>query len=361
MRLGLLVGSGRELSLNTISFFTGAGGLDLGLEDAGFETRLAVEIDSDCRETLKRNRPSWNPTERFGGDITKFQPSEILRLSSLRRGEVDLIAGGPPCQSFSNIGKRGGFSDQRGQLIRTYIEIVASIRPKLFVFENVQGLLQHPEVLEFMDRELSGRYALSMRMINAADYGVPQFRKRVIVIGALGSRKFQFPEATHSESGFLPNTGHWLTVRDALNAIPKCRLLDPDNFSMNHSEEMKYRISLVKPGRNFHSLPMDLRPRCWKDGRHQGADTFGRLEWDRPSVTIRTCGYNPTKGRYIHPKHNRGLSTVEMAALQTFPSDYSFYGGIGSIGRQIGNAVPPRLGLVIGHALMDFIGIRAAA
>lgn len=347
--------------MNTISFFTGAGGLDLGLEAAGFQTRLSVEIDPDCRKTLKRNRPDWNPTDLFDGDITKFKPSEILRLTSLRRGEVDLISGGPPCQSFSNIGKRGGFADHRGQLIRTYIEMVSSIRPNLFVFENVQGLLQHPEVLEFINCELSGDYALSMRLVNAADYGVPQFRKRVIVVGALGVRKFQFPEATHSESGFLPNTSHWLTVREAFDAIPKNRLLEPDNFSMKHSEEMKHRMSMVKPGRNFHSLPMDLRPRCWKDGRHQGADTFGRLEWDRPSVTIRTCGYNPTKGRYIHPRHNRGLSTIEMAALQTFPPDYSFYGGIGSIGRQIGNAVPPRLGLVIGRALMEFIQMRAAA
>ena len=345
--------------MNVISLFSGAGGLDIGLENAGFDTRLAIEIDADCRATILRNRPHWNPSNVHDGDITKFSAAELLQLSGLRRGEVDLIAGGPPCQSFSNMGKRGGFGDDRGQLVRTYFEMVLAIRPKAFVFENVQGLLQHPDVISYIERQLEGRYAVEMRLINAADFGVPQLRKRVVIIGALGNQKVCFPAPTHAEADSLLGLRPWVTVRDALQSIPIERLKAPDNMHMQHADHMVERMRMIKPGQNFHSLPMRMRPDCWRNGKHQGADTFGRLEWDRPSVTIRTCGYNPTKGRYIHPSKHRGLSTLEMAALQSFPTDYEFVGKIGSVGRQIGNAVPPRLGEAIGHAIARHLRARA--
>jgi len=343
--------------MNVISLFSGTGGLDLGLDAAGFQTRFAIEWDEDCRRTLALNRPSWNATDLHGGDIREFTAPEILKQSGLEIGEVDVVAGGPPCQSFSNIGRRGGIDDERGSLVYSYIRLVKGLRPKFFIFENVQGILQHPDALAALSSALDKNYRIEMRLLDAADFGVPQHRKRVIIIGRLGQAPV-FPEQTHSDPKALRlNTAPWISVGEALALIPKNVLARSDNYRMNHSAEMKHRMSLIAVGKNFHSLPMNMRPNCWKNGLHKGADTFGRLDPTKPSVTIRCSGFNPTKGRYIHPFEDRGLSTAEMAAIQTFPSDYRFVGTIGSVGRQIGNAVPPTLGEHIGKAIAAQIGV----
>lgn len=342
--------------MNVISFFTGAGGLDLGLESAGFRTVLAIESDPDCRATIRRNRPHWNPTDLHGGDITKFFSEEILQLASIPAGSFpDVIAGGPPCQSFSNIGNRSGLGDMRGSLVLCYADLVSLLKPLAFVFENVQGILQHPEALGRLSDQLGNAYQIKVAVLNAADYGVPQHRRRVIVFGNRHvTPSMPWPthcDPTQQELGKAP----WVTLGEALAAIPRFALTRKDNYQMKHAGYMVKRMARIAPGENFHSLPLAMRPTCWKNGKHQGADTFGRLRADQPSVTIRTSGFNPTKGRYIHPSENRGLSTAEMAAIQTFPPEYEFEGSIGSVGRQIGNAVPPRLGARIGEVIMrDF-------
>jgi DNA (cytosine-5)-methyltransferase 1 len=347
--------------LTVVSLFSGAGGLDLGLEAAGMRTVIAIEIDSDCRATLIKNRPHWNITEVHGGDITQFTATEIREISGLKERGVDVVAGGPPCQSFSNIGNRQGVADDRGNLVHHYIRIVSDLRPRYFLFENVEGLKQHPDVVRHIKHKFESiGYAVNVGLLNAADYGVPQIRRRIIILGKHGGPMPPFPLPTHGNPELLSGLPPWRTVREAFDKIPKGRLSDSDNVHMKHSHEMQKRMSLVKPGENFHTLPNRMLPDCWKSGKHQGADTFGRLEYDKPSVTIRTSGFNPTKGRYIHPRLNRGLSTLEMAALQSFPPDYRFVGTIGSLGRQIGNAVPPLLAQRLGEAILNQSTERAA-
>lgn len=335
---------------NVISLFSGAGGLDLGLEMAGYQTRTCVEFISSFRETIRRNRPEWNPIEDFNGDVTQISSDLILERAGLKKREVDLIVGGPPCQSFSNMGNRRGTNDARGRLFKDYIRIISEIRPLGFVFENVEGIKQH-NVLDELQKELERLgYTVKCQTLNAVDYGVPQKRKRVVVVGCLGTEPL-LPVPTHSKGGIVPGTKKWVTVGEAISQLTPKDLLRPDCKGMNHSEEMKRRMHMVPPGGNFFDVPKKYLPNCWTNGKHQGQDTFGRLRLDEPSVTIRTSGFNPTKGRYIHPLEDRGLNTLEMALLQSFPKDFKYYGSIKDIGTQIGNAVPPLLGKAIGEAL----------
>jgi len=355
--------------LPVISLFTGAGGLDLGLEAAGFQTAAYVEIDPDCRKTIARNR-RWRAVETGGGDIRETSSSAILRTGGLKKGETALVVGGAPCQPFSNIGKREGTATPDGNLFRDFIRVVADCAPEGFVFENVSALAgsKHAEVLRTIEREAGAiGYRVAMRILNAADYGVPQKRSRLIAIGLRGDGgpvAMPFPTHSADPSQFadryaaaglrppsIPKT--WRTVRDALGSLSPSALERPDALQMRVSDLTLARMRHIRPGTrdNFKVLPVDLLPDCWKSGKHQGADTFGRLQWDEPSVTIRTCGYHPMKGRYIHPSAHRGLNTVELMRLQGFPATYRFCGGLISVGRQVGNAVPPPLAKAIGLAI----------
>lgn len=371
-------------SNKVISLFSGSGGMDIGLEAAGFETVACVEIDKDCRATLTHNRPDWklidggNPN--LPGDVRTVTGDEILRSVHLRRGEPALVVGGPPCQPFSNIGKKRGVEDPiNGDLYAEYVRIVKECLPKAFIFENVEGLRQgkHSQILDYLVGELSGAgYSVTYTVVNAADYGVPQQRKRFIMLGLRGDKKPCFPTPTHfptleAQVAFQTRIGvspemrfpPWNTVGDAFGNLSPSLKERPDYAVMNISAVVQHRMTFLKQGENFKALPMELRPNCWKNGRHQGQDTFGRLRDDRPSVTIRTAAYNPAKGMYIHPTENRGLNSHEMAALQSFPPDWEFKCAkrskvtLVSVGKQIGNAVPPRLaealGLAIRVSLMD--------
>ena len=261
-----------------------------------------------------------------------------------------MVVGGAPCQPFSNMGMKKGVKDSRGTLFQDFIRLVREIKPKGFIFENVEGLTQskHKTVIETLEKAFNDiGYAVNSKLLLAADYGAPQKRKRLFVIGCRSGVVPEFPEPTHSRNSDV-GISKWVTVREAFKTIPKDRIKKKDCCSMNHSDEMVKRISMIPEGGNFKNLPARMLPDCWKSGKYQGQDTFGRLRWNEPSVTIRTCGYNPTKGRYIHPSENRGLNTIEMAVLQTFPLDYQYVGGLKTIGEQIGNAVPPVLARVVG-------------
>lgn len=341
--------------MNVISLFSGAGGMDLGLEMAGMQTRLCIEIDTDARATLALNRPHWQPTHAHGGDITSFTSDEILELAGLAACDVDVIAGGPPCQSFSNLGRKGGLRDARGSLILHYLRIVEDIRPRFCLFENVEGLLQHKQAIhELRSRFEAMGYIFALKLVNAADFGVPQVRRRVIGIGVRDLQFAPFPFETHARHAVpARRLKKWVSIDKAFAALPKEYKQRADNMGMRHAPYMVRRIAKIGVGENFRALPARDLPACWRNGRHQGVDTFGRLDPSKPSVTIRTSGFNPTKGRYIHPYEDRGLTTLEMACLQSFPFEWRFVGKIGSVGRQIGNAVPPLLARRIGEALMD--------
>lgn len=369
---------GRLKKNKVISLFTGTGGFDIGLEQAGFSTAACVEIDEHCRETLRYNKPEWNllnkSNNRTAGDIRKITSKEILSIADLKKGEAALVVGGAPCQPFSNIGLKKGKDDPKnGDLFLEFVRVVSETAPKAFIFENVTGITQakHAEVISYMRKSFSNiGYKISYSVINAADYGVPQKRKRFIILGLKGSEAPLFPMPTHSKDfktwslfvdslnefpDYIPSD--WKSVGEAFDELPNDYKLRPDYKQMNVSEIIVNRMKLIGPGENFKALPMEMRPNCWKSGKHLGQDTFGRLKNNEPSVTIRTAAYNPTKGKYIHPTENRGLDLIEMSALQSFPITWVFKCAndkaitLKSGGAQIGNAVPPLLAKSLGDAL----------
>jgi DNA (cytosine-5)-methyltransferase 1 len=375
-----------EQQLSVISLFSGAGGLDLGLENAGFNTVLCIENDIHCRETLKFNRPNWKVFEepvkivdgsfrkREPGDIRDIEVEEALAYINLDKTNISLVVGGAPCQPFSNIGKREGKNDKKnGDLFAEFVRFVKEISPEAFIFENVVGITQrkHAEVIDYMITKFSGLgYGISHAVLNAANYGVPQRRERFFLIGIKGINEPAFPLPTHFKSQELwesfidelsptysENSQPWVTVKEAFDKIPEDAEKRPDYAVMNISGFVKERMTYIQQGQNFKVLPENLRPDCWKSGKHQGQDTFGRLYENLPSVTIRTAAYNPAKGMYIHPNHNRGLNTIEMAYLQSFPSHWVFKCHnrekvtLVSGGKQIGNAVPPLLAKALGIAI----------
>lgn len=342
--------------LPMISLFSGAGGLDLGLETAGFETRVCVEFDSWCVKTLGKNRSKWNIIPK---DINDVSSEELMSKAGLTPKETVLLSAGPPCQSFSNLGKKEGTLDPRGRLLFKTIEIIKDVQPLVFLVENVEGLatLNNGKILEdALELFRFNGYEVNFGILNAADYGVPQKRKRIFFLGHREGKKLNFPDPEYNKGG-SGNLKKWRSVEEALNELYAHKNFSKrkDNIGLNHSEEMTERMELIGPGQNFKVLPENMRPDCWKNGKHQGGDTFGRMKRDEPSLTIRTSAYNPTKGRYIHPWENRGLTTLEMAAIQTFPYKYRFEGPLVEVGKQIGNAVPPLLAKKIGKSIIKQI------
>lgn len=371
---------------SVVSLFSGAGGFDLGLENAGFKTLACIDFDADCRETLTRNRPEWivvdneqyikkfGKKDRVPGDIRNIEPSELLQVTGKKVGQIDLVVGGAPCQPFSNMGKKKGKEDeQNGDLFLHFVRFVKELKPKAFIFENVVGITQskHRDIINYMESQFEGmKFRISHSVLNAANYGVPQRRERFFMIGFLGDKYPAFPLPTHFKSeeawrnftsgfNFVPSQvpKPWYSVGEAFKNLPKYRQRRSDYAQMGVSEPVEERMQYVGVGQNFKVVPAELLPNCWKSGKHVGSDTFGRLNPSEPSVTIRTAGYNPSKGRYIHPYENRGLDTIEMAKLQDFPTDWCFYCRdrkrvtLVSAGRQIGNAVPPTLAQILGYSV----------
>lgn len=368
-----------------ISLFSGAGGLDIGLEQAGFQTAVCIEYDRDCRETLRYNRPEWtliesdtcfrqgHLTKRIPGDIRSISVEECLEIGNLKKGEAALVVGGAPCQPFSNIGKKLGINDEKnGDLFLEFVRFVRESEPSGFIFENVTGITQskHSNVIEYMLQQFKGLgYHITYGILNSADYGVPQKRRRFFMIGSKLS-EVMLPTPTHfkdlvsynqfcneGEYKDMPTFKQWVSVVDAFSELPKNYKTRSDYAVMNISDEVKRRMKLIPQGKNFKVLPDELRPDCWKSGKHQGNDTFGRMIAENPSHTIRTAAYNPAKGMYIHPFENRGLDLIELAKLQSFPIEWHFkvHGKtkmtLVSGGKQIGNAVPVLLAKSIGLEL----------
>ncbi len=327
-----------------IELFAGCGGMALGFKRAGFRTVLANEWDRDACDTLRANI-----TDR----VLNCAIQEIETFP-----KADVIAGGPPCQGFSNLGERVP-NDPRCQLWRHYFRCVEQVRPKVFVLENVPPLLKSAEFQEMLKIARSLGYNVEGRVLNAADYGVPQTRKRAIVIGSrIGEPSF--PDQTHVDplkrnlmTQHLPD---WRTVRDAIGHVPFAPTGINWHVGRNPTPKSIQRYRCIKAGGNRWQLPADLMPDCWKRKTKGGTDLFGRLWWERPSVTIRTEFYKPEKGRYLHPVAHRPITHHEAALLQGFPEDFVFCGSKINVGIQIGNAVPQLLGFALARHLAVLIG-----
>jgi len=327
-----------------IELFAGCGGMALGFKRAGFRTVLANEWDRDACDTLRAN-----VTDR----VLNCAIQEIEQFP-----ETDVVVGGPPCQGFSNLGERVP-NDPRNQLWRHYFRCIDQVKPLVFVLENVPPLLKSAEYLEMRRFAEQLGYRVEGRVLNAADYGVPQTRRRAIVIGTRVGEP-SFPEPTHVDPSkrnlLTQRLSPWRTVRDAIGHVP----LEPTGLNWhigrNPTPMSIRRYKCIPPGGNRWDLPPELTPGCWKRKTQGGTDLFGRLWWDRPSVTIRTEFYKPEKGRYLHPVAHRPITHFEAALLQSFPEDFVFCGKKINVGIQIGNAVPPVLAEALAEHVAEMLG-----
>lgn len=337
-----------------ISLFSGAGGLDLGLHAAGFTNKLCVEIDSTARQTLSLNRPEWKLA--FPGDIHSLTPSELLLQSGLKPRELTLLAGGPPCQPFSKsgywvTGDTDRLTDPRAKTLKAYLDIVREAQPEVILLENVKGIAysEKDEGLQLLiaglgkiNRAKSTNYKPCVIALNAADYGVPQSRERVFIIASRDGRKFDLPEPTHFDKEAVPANGlPHLTAWDAIGD------LDVDIWPDEVKPTGKWAdlLPTIPEGQNY----------LWHTDKMGGLPLFGwrtrfwsfllKLAKDKPSWTIQA-----QPGPATGPFHWKGrlLSVRELARLQTFPDNYQFVGDRRAAHMQIGNAVPPAIGELLG-------------
>jgi len=328
-----------EPSLTVLDVFAGAGGLSLGLSWSGFRSVGAVEFDSAAAATYELN---FGHVLRAGSGSPL--PIEAVDFEAYR-GSVDLLAGGPPCQGFSQLGK-GLIDDPRNRLWREYMRAVEQVRPRAFLMENVPPLLRSEEGRATLELAEALGYSVRSAVLSADAYGVPQRRKRAFIIGTLeGTPRLPVP----IDDAILPRTVRW-----AIEDLP----LKPNgldwHIGRNPQAKSVERYRAVPEGGNRFDLQRarpDLTPRCWLEKPTGSTDVFGRLWWDRPALTIRTEFFKPEKGRYLHPEAHRPITHREAARLQTFPDDFLFTGSKIEVARQIGNAVPPLLAYRLGQAL----------
>ena len=350
--------------ITTVDLFAGAGGLSLGFERSGlgFEPVFAVEHDAAAARTFK----AYFGCEVYDGSI---EDVEIFPAAAV-------VVGGPPCQGFSPLGRdRDNASRaQLNELWQHFLRAVRQIRPRAFVIENVpefQRSAQFGRLLQLMedDHELR-EYGYAYGILNAADYGVPQVRRRGIFVAVRGVRDVPWPPpATHGDG---PGLTGFRTVRDAIGDLPGAThgfdvSFDEEGRQLLHfgrrprPDSMERYLAIPEGGNRFdlaRNRP-DLLPRCWAQKPTGTTDVMGRLWWDRPSVTIRTEFFKPEKGRYLHPTAHRPLSHREAARLQAFPDDFVFEGTKVEVARQIGNAVPVGLAEAIARHIHQVAFVRA--
>jgi len=373
-----------------VSLFSGGMGLDLGLEQTGrFRVVACVEKEHSFCETIRTNHRTGRldpDLKIFEGDVSALSPKTVLDAIGLKPGEVDLLAGGPPCQSFSTAGKRAATQDPRGTLLWQYLRFIEAIQPKFFLMENVRGLLSaalnHRPIAKRPDKggpplepdEEAGSvirlfasdlqkitgcgYHMDCFEVNAVNYGAPQLRERAIFIGNRFNSVVNFPDPTHGspdaqkpEMSLFPEEDNllpWVTLRDAISDLK-----EKDPVVMDFSPRKKGFLALVPPGSNWRSLPVEVQQesmgKAWfaKGGR---SGWWRRLTFDLPCPTLVTMP-NHASTSLCHPTECRALSLREYARIQEFPDDWVFCGKTMEQYAQAGNAVPVRLGRVAGEVI----------
>jgi len=346
-----------------VSLFSGALGLDLGLEQAGFKVAVAVESNPFAAETIRLNRKDIHVIQK---DIRKVTAKEILKAAGVGRSEIALVTGGPSCQSFSTAGGRESLGDPRGGLFREFLRLVRALQPRFFVLENVRGILSaavrhrplakrgpgYPPLapderlgsaLEVVLRSLRRtRYRVVFDLLNTADYGVPQVRHRVVFLGSRDGEDIALPSPTHSAA-------NWVTLRAALKDLNEER----PEFTNIPPGKANY-LRFVPAGGNWKNLPPGLQRKALGRAFVSWGGRSGfcrRLNWDAPAPAL-TTRPDSKATMLCHPDQLRPLSVGEYAHLQQFPSNWKFDGGTPQKYKMIGNAVPVGLGLVIGRALL---------
>lgn len=336
--------------LRIIDCFCGAGGLSIGFEKAGFEVVYAFDIDKAAIDTYKNN-PGYHHGKAFVRDVYGVSKASIEQDIGQPLGNIDVMIGGPPCQGFS-VQRRGEDNDPRNKLILEYCRLIKEIKPRFFVLENVGGLMSKrgkPYVKTLIDVLSDAGYMIQTKKLLASDYGVPQDRKRVIIVGEMstdGIEHFEYPKQSSGEKK---------TVRDAIYDLMDKDENDIPNHKADKLSELNLeRIRSIKEGQGQDSLPSELQLECHKKNNgHRHLDTYGRMAWDKPSPTITARFDSFSRGRFGHPVLDRTITLREGARLQTFPDDFIFLGNKVEVARQIGNAVPPVLAEQIATKVME--------
>ncbi|MCW5612326.1 MAG: DNA cytosine methyltransferase [Rubrivivax sp.] len=376
-----------------ISLFSGAMGLDIGLEQTGrFEVLACVEKEPSFCSTIRANHAAGRlhkDLKVFEGDITDIDPADVLSACGLKPGELDVLVGGPPCQAFSTAGRRMSTQDPRGTLLWQYLRFVEFIQPKFFLMENVRGLLsaalKHRPIAQRPEKggppleadELPGSvvrmfaedmqairtaagigYHMDCFEVNAVNYGAPQLRERALFIGNRFNAVVDFPDPTHGspfgaaepQPSLFDQVGlqPWRTLRDAIGDLS-----DPGEVIMDFSPRKKYFLERVPPGSNWRSLPEEMQKESMGSAWHAKGGRSGwwrRLNFDLPSPTLVTMP-NHASTSLCHPTELRALTLREYARIQEFPDNWSFQGTASQQYAQVGNAVPVRLGKVAGTVI----------
>ncbi|HVS99084.1 MAG TPA: DNA cytosine methyltransferase [Solirubrobacterales bacterium] len=351
--------------LTLVDLFAGCGGMTRGFEDSGaFRSVFAVELDRDAAATYAAN---------FGAHVACGPIEDVAAFPA-----ADVVIGGPPCQGFSPLNRAAVGFERRG-LWRQYLRALVAVEPCAFVMENVPELLRSAEYAEFRRRVEGLGFRVEGEVLNAADFGVPQRRRRAIVIGVWTGAAIPWPTPTHAEADPPPSVGSpategecplgpaadrapWTTFRAAVEGLP----LQPDGRRWHRPrrprpESVRRYKAVPRDGGDRFAMQRNLDraglghlvPRCWREKPTGTTDVFGRLWWDRPALTIRTEFYKPEKGRYLHPSAHRPITVREAARLMSFPDDFVLpeEQAMSSIARQVGNAVPPLLARRIAEAL----------
>lgn len=360
--------------MNCITFFAGAGGLDMGIHKAGFDVKMTLELVDKYCETLRINHPTWNV---INGDIMDLDKDDVLRYSGIAEGDIDLIAGGSPCQSFSTQGKRQSFSDERGQAMLKYIDLIEELQPKVFLLENVRGLLsaalEHRKIadrgkdkeplketekpgsaLKYLESKIKS-YNVEVYLVNAADYGVPQKRQRVFIIGVRKDIKkaFNIAQPTHSKDGKkLPK---WISVEEVLKDVDE--KVKEHTYSEYSENRLKFMKMIPKGGGNWRDLPEEYQKEAMGGAYNSGGGRggfFRRIKLNEPSPTLLTSpSQNSTN--LGHPLEDRPLSVEEYLVLQGFPYNYVLNGSTTDKYVQLGNAVPVQMAYEIAKGIYEFL------
>lgn len=379
---------GRKQDFSTISLFSGAMGLDIGLGQTGrFQLLAVVENNPSCLKTIKLNkeRGDLGAELKIYEDIRVTSPYKMLADIGFKRGDVDLIVGGPPCQSFSTAGRRGTIQDQRGSLLWDYLRFVKEIQPSYFLMENVRGLLsaairhrplakrgsgfprlaedEKPgSVLKMLLQDFNRiGYTVNIFEVNAVNYGAPQLRERILLMGNNYNLGTDFPKPkytaiekhhnhhiTEDKQGSLP----FKTLRDAIGGLH-----EKEPLIMDFSPRKKKYLAKVPPGGNWRALPIDIQKESMGRAYYAKGGRSGwwrRLSYDLPSPCLLTLP-NHASTALCHPEEVRALSVKEYSAIQEFPDTWEFAGEVTDMYRQIGNAVPVRLGCVAGEMIASYL------
>lgn len=324
----------------TIELFAGAGGLALGVEQAGFDTIGLIEFDADACDTLRKNRPNWNIIH---DDIANISCLDLEEYFHIKKGELDLLSGGAPCQAFSYAGKRLGFEDTRGTLFYHYAIFLQKLQPKMFLFENVRGLLTHDGGKTYQTMlnvfEDAG-YVIQKQVMNAWDYGVAQKRERLITIGI---RK----DLSDKISYIFPKPHDYKPVlRDILNDVPESPFVP-------YGEKKRKIFELVPPGGYWRDIDPEIAKEYMQSCWYMGGGRTGilrRLSLDEPSLTVLTSPSQKQTER-CHPLESRPFTIRENARCQSFPDEWAFCGSVGSQYKQVGNAVPVNLAFEVAEQI----------